>query len=69
MVEVFKTNITSATIAVALATELQQLFLFTAVSFDLDDCDNILRIKGDDVHPHQIISHLQSKGHFCEVLV
>ena len=68
MVEVFKTNISSKTIADKLSSELRQLFQFTAVSFDLDDCDNILRVKGESIHSPHIISHLQSQGHFCEVL-
>ncbi len=68
MVEVFKTNITSKAIADVLSEELQQLFPITAVNFDLDDRDNILRIKGEGIHPPHIISHLQSQGHFCEVL-
>lgn len=68
MVEVFKTNITNEDIANSLIAELQQLYPHTAINFDLDDCDNILRIKGNSFHPSHIIAHMESRGHFCAVL-
>ncbi len=69
MVEVFKTNITSSHIADLLTIELQRLFPLSAVNFDLDDCDNILRVEGDNIRPAHIIAHLQQRGHACEVLL
>lgn len=68
MVEVFKTNITNTTTADSLIAELQQLFPHTVINFDLEDCDNILRIKGDSIHPPHVIAHLSGRGYACEVL-
>jgi hypothetical protein len=44
MVEVFKTNITCAEKAKQLVEMIHQLFGNYKANFDLDDCDNILRI-------------------------
>ena len=68
MVEVFKTNITCSTTAASLAGDLQLMYPFAVINFDLDDCDNILRIKGDSIQPHHVIAHLEGKGHQCSVL-
>ncbi len=37
-------------------------------NFDLEDCDNILRIMADDLSPHQIESVLQTAGYDCQEL-
>ncbi len=37
-------------------------------NFDLEDCDNILRVETPRLHPGTIISTLQSKGFNCEEL-
>ncbi|MCD6011692.1 MAG: hypothetical protein K0Q79_1554 [Flavipsychrobacter sp.] len=68
MVEVFKTNITSTAIADSLIAELQLLFPHTVINFDLDDCDNILRIKGENIQPLHVVAHLETQGHLCEIL-
>lgn len=68
MIEVFKTNITCTTTAASLMDELRLLYPYAAINFDLDDCDNILRIKGDNIHPHIVIAHLEGKGHECIIL-
>ncbi len=68
MVEVFSTNITNGDTAGALTAELQALYPHATINFDLDDCDNILRIAGEGIHPHRIISHLEGRGHMCSVL-
>jgi hypothetical protein len=68
MVEVFRTNIDSEVMAGILVDELQQTFPLALVNFDLEDCDRILRIKGEDIHPPRIITLVQRKGFICEVL-
>lgn len=68
MVEVFKTNIDKNDVAAEIATELQWLFPTITISFDLDDCDRILRVCGDQIHVHGILSFMQRKGHMCEQL-
>ena len=37
-------------------------------NFDLEDCDNILRIEADDVSPRYIESLLQTAGYDCREL-
>jgi hypothetical protein len=68
MIEVFKTNIDKHDTATEIATELQWLFPSISVTFDLDDCDRILRVSGEQIHVHGIQSYMQRKGHICEVL-
>ena len=37
-------------------------------NFDLDDCDNILRIEANDISPRYIESLLQTAGFNCQEL-
>ncbi len=37
-------------------------------NFDLEDCDNILRIEADDISPRYIESLLQTAGYDCREL-
>lgn len=67
-VEVFKTNVTQATQAMALVTRIQTAFGFEHVNFDLEDCDRILRVEGFDIDPLAIILLLRSEGYLAEVL-
>jgi hypothetical protein len=53
-------------------TEVKPLFTsvpaITGWNFDLDDCDNILRIEADDISPRYIESLLQNAGFDCREL-
>ncbi len=40
----------------------------TQWNFDLEDCDNILRIEADDITPRYIESLLQTAGFDCQEL-
>lgn len=40
----------------------------TGWNFDLEDCDNILRIEANDVSPRYIESLLQTAGYSCTEL-
>jgi hypothetical protein len=40
----------------------------TGWNFDLEDCDNILRIEADDISPRYIESLLQKAGFNCQEL-
>jgi hypothetical protein len=44
MIEVFKTNVESHEVASRLAEAIQKSFPGYKASFDLDDCDRILRV-------------------------
>ena len=48
MIEVFKTNVKDPRHAHQLIHQIQKSFRQYQAHFDLDDCDNILRIKSTD---------------------
>lgn len=45
MVEVFKTNIKDQNVADKLIDQIHKTFIGYIANFDLQDCDNILRVK------------------------
>ncbi len=68
MVEVFKTDVKQKAQAVQLIAGLSQQFPLHCISFDLDDCDKVLRIEGNNICNTTIIKLLNLQGFFCEVL-
>jgi hypothetical protein len=68
MVEVFKTNIQDKTIAEKVAADLYRYFPGYKINFDLEDCDNILRIESEKIIPEEVTEILKHKGYVCEVL-
>lgn len=68
MVEVFKTDVQKQNQANILLTLLCRDYPAFRINFDLDDCDKILRIEGENVMPGEIIELLNSNGHECEIL-
>lgn len=46
IVEIFKTNVKNQLLANKIVSELYQLYPDYRINFDLEDCDNILRIEG-----------------------
>ena len=68
MVEVFKTNVQHTTIAKELSTELLAHLPNSKISFDLEDCDKVLRIESTMVRPTIVVNTLRKKGFTCEVL-
>lgn len=68
MVEVFKTNVTRQSQAQGLITLLRQYFPKSRISFDLDDCDKILRIQGDEFCPVKTAELLRNNGFECYLL-
>jgi hypothetical protein len=69
MVEVFKTNVKQKKYARELVVKIQLHFPELLVNFDLNDCDNILRIEGENVTENEIKKIVLPEGYFCEVLV
>ena len=65
MVEVFKTDINNRRIADVLLSELQELYPDSKISFDLEDCDNILRIESEHTIFADIKKLLSGKGFDC----
>jgi len=68
MVEVFKTNIREQEEAAMLAAVLSEQFPSLKINFDLDDCDKILRICGENILPDKIIEILNANNYQCSVL-
>jgi len=67
-VEVFKTNVQSPVVAAMLVALLQKRIINSHVNFDLDDCDKVLRIEGNDVSHQLVIEILKKRGYLCELL-
>jgi hypothetical protein len=68
MVEVFKTNINKVRQSKLLIKKLSLHFPASCINFDLDDCDNVLRLEGEDICPHKVITLVTENGYQCEVL-
>lgn len=68
MVEVFKTNIQERRQAAFLFEVLAHQFPLFKINFDLDDCDRILRVEGEEVSNQQIISLINRVGYQCQPL-
>ncbi|WP_316753192.1 hypothetical protein [Pedobacter gandavensis] len=68
MVSVFKTNVQCPEKAVAVVAGLSTEYPAFRINFDLEDCDNILRIEGIGIQINRIISSMENQGCFCEEL-
>ncbi|WP_236675860.1 hypothetical protein [Chryseolinea lacunae] len=70
MIEVFKTNVHDRSVANMLIDRIHETFVEYRVTFDLEDCDKILRVKsfGGTVQCHEIIALLGAFGFHAEVL-
>jgi hypothetical protein len=70
MVEVFKTNVTNIGVAQSLTEEIHRQFTDHLANFDLDDCDNILRIQAPEhsINCEGVIALLIKSGFRAELL-
>lgn len=68
MVEVFRTNITKVGQSKILIKKVLQHFPKSNVNFDLDDCDKVLRVEGENICPEKITRIINANGYQCEVL-
>jgi hypothetical protein len=68
MVEVFKTNVQRQKQAILLLKVLSQKFPLFRINFDLDDCDKILRVEGENICHERIIELFTTNGCQCNVL-
>lgn len=68
MVEVFKTNVKCPDEAGRLLKKLAACFPMHRINFDLADCDNILRVEGDDIRAGTIIHLVTESAYECTVL-
>jgi hypothetical protein len=70
MVEVFKTNITDRGQAAMLVDRIHKAFIGYKANFDLEDCDNILRVELENgrVATSSLLCFLNDFGCTAEVL-
>lgn len=68
MVEVFKTDINSRKLADSVKLGLTRLIPNSSISFDLEDCDKVLRIEADMITAKTVIEELQKIGIACEIM-
>ena len=68
MIEVFKTNVAEAEHADKLVSLLQQHFPGGRITFDLEDCDRVLRIDNRHVVSARVIEMLKSYNYECCVM-
>lgn len=70
MIEVFKTNVTLHSQADMLLGEIHALFKNYKANFDLNDCDNILRVNSgnESIEAAPLIKLLNRYGFNAEVL-
>ena len=69
VIEVFKTNIQEREVAYKVSLELAKHFPNTKINFDLDDCDNILRVEGNGFSIQAVVEAAKTLGFICEPLV
>lgn len=65
MIRVFATNLKNPTEADFLVKEILIAYPQHRVNFDLEDCDNILRIEGTDFSSDSVVNILKENGYEC----
>jgi hypothetical protein len=68
MIEVFKTNISNEKLARQFTMQLRNELPGCRVKFDLQDCDKILKVEGNQFVPEKVIEVISMSGFECEVL-
>jgi hypothetical protein len=68
MVEIFKTNVQEADEANIIIQRLLEHFPDYLINFDLEDCDKILRIKGEKIDCEQICQIVKQTNVQCFVM-
>ncbi|WP_298489319.1 hypothetical protein [uncultured Maribacter sp.] len=68
MVFIFKTNVQTKNQIQSLKLELDSLFSETHWNFDLEDCDNILRVESEYYIQETVIKLLENNNLYCKEL-
>ena len=68
MIEVFKTNVQEFSEAQKLVALLRRHFPDSKINFDLDDCDKVLRVEGNNLRIEKVMTLVTEKGFLCKVL-
>lgn len=69
MIEVFKTTVSDKEQSQDIISELMKHFPSGRINFDLEDCDNVLRIDADKICPLFILDFFYKKGLKAEQLL
>lgn len=68
MVEIFSTNVHRVSQAKEIVALLTKHFPGIKINFDLNDCDRVLKIAGNNFIPERIMSIVKQKGFECRPL-
>jgi|TARA_R100000750_G_scaffold42757_1_gene28182 predicted RNA binding protein with dsRBD fold (UPF0201 family) len=68
-IEIFKTNIQQHKDAERIAQKIQSFFPDATISFDLEDCDRILRVMTPNNDLNKVPELIKQNGFECEVLL
>jgi len=68
-VEIFKTDIDKLNDAISVLKILNEKYPKHKINFDLEDCDKILRMEGENIDPKNIVKLMNTIGHQCEILI
>lgn len=69
MIEIFKTSVKRKSDSHKIVQDLKNIIPEARINFDLEDCDNILRIEANHFDIKSVQSLLQKYGHESEVLI
>lgn len=67
-IEVFKTNIATASDARSMIAVLSLHFSGCRISIDTEDCDKVLRIEGCHFEPCRVMTLINQNGYSCAIL-
>lgn len=67
-VEVFRTDVQHISAADRMTDRLRLLFPNGRITFDLEDCDRVLRVETLELDVHAIVSTMRANGFLCEIL-
>jgi hypothetical protein len=67
-IEVFQTNVQEVSQAEKIIALLLQHFPKSKINFDLEDCDKVLRIEGNNFMAEQIVTLVNENGFACKVM-
>jgi hypothetical protein len=68
MAEIFKTNVQQNKHAEKLKAELSTYFPGSKIKFDLEDCDKILRVEGENITAAKVVELVEKRGFYCTEL-
>ena len=69
MIHVFKTSVTSQKDVKRITPHLIELLIQSKWTFDLEDCDKILRVESEQDVSFQVVSILEKLDFKCEELL